>query len=256
MASTPTSQATTPKRASKMASQSLNVNHLLNFTLPPRQVRAPANIPRRSRKTGTHQGVWNKERTLPNIALNVHLVTDLLSPVGFVNAQYRFVMNPTGDYTVHFADPDMCVFVMHYRASHSNVPNSFFQWHDILQVIIPRTSALASAASSGESELDEGNTSCPICLSPPTAPRMTKCGHVSPAEISSSLLGLTVLTYRCFVFPVSSTTSVHRTTNGPGVQSVSTLSMRGNSRVSNGTTVPSRSATTQENPMPRLLHPQ
>ena len=25
----------------------------------------------------------------------------------FVNAQYRFVMKPTGDYTVHFADPDM-----------------------------------------------------------------------------------------------------------------------------------------------------
>jgi hypothetical protein len=29
---------------------------------------------------------------------------------GFVNAQYRFVMNPNGDYTVHFADPDMCVY--------------------------------------------------------------------------------------------------------------------------------------------------
>ena len=27
--------------------------------------------------------------------------------IGFVNAQYRFVMNPSGDYTVHFADPDM-----------------------------------------------------------------------------------------------------------------------------------------------------
>jgi hypothetical protein len=27
--------------------------------------------------------------------------------VGFVNAQYRFVLNPLGDYTVHFADPDM-----------------------------------------------------------------------------------------------------------------------------------------------------
>jgi hypothetical protein len=26
---------------------------------------------------------------------------------GFINAQYRFVMRPTGDYTVHFADPDM-----------------------------------------------------------------------------------------------------------------------------------------------------
>ncbi|KAF9469675.1 hypothetical protein BDZ94DRAFT_1180997 [Collybia nuda] len=142
MASTPATQTITSKRASKMTtSQSVNVNHLLNFTLPPRQVRAPANIPRRSRKTDTHHGVWNKER--------------------FVNAQYRFVMNPTGDYTVHFADPDI-----------------FFQWHDILQVIVPRSSALASAASSGEREHDEGNTSCPICLSPPTAPRMTKCGHV------------------------------------------------------------------------------
>lgn len=29
--------------------------------------------------------------------------------IGFVNAQYRFVMNPMGDYTVHFADPDMLV---------------------------------------------------------------------------------------------------------------------------------------------------
>ncbi|KAJ7492089.1 hypothetical protein FB451DRAFT_516138 [Mycena latifolia] len=132
-----------PKRASKMASnQSLDLNHLLNFTLPPRQTQPPPSLPRRSRKTGTHHGIWNKER--------------------FVNAQYRFVMNPNGDYTVHFADPDI-----------------FFQWQDILQVIIPRSSALASAAASGErTGQDEGHTTCPICLSPPTAPRMTKCGHV------------------------------------------------------------------------------
>jgi len=57
---------------------------------------------------------------------------------------------------------------------------SFFQWHDILQVIIPRSSAQAAAAASGERfGQDEGDTTCPICLSPPTAPRMTKCGHVS-----------------------------------------------------------------------------
>ena len=31
----------------------------------------------------------------------------LIGSPGFVNAQYRFVMNPNGDYTVHFADPDM-----------------------------------------------------------------------------------------------------------------------------------------------------
>lgn len=80
-----------------------------------------------------------------------------------MNAQYRFVMNPSGDYTVHFADPDI-----------------FFQWHDILQVIIPRSSALASAAVVGGERAvqEEGVKTCPICLSPPTAPRMTKCGHV------------------------------------------------------------------------------
>jgi hypothetical protein len=32
---------------------------------------------------------------------------------GFVNAQYRFVMKPSGDYTVHFADPDMYVIVLY-----------------------------------------------------------------------------------------------------------------------------------------------
>ncbi|KAF9229030.1 hypothetical protein BS17DRAFT_742607 [Gyrodon lividus] len=131
---------TTPKRPAKMApSQSLN--HLLNFTLPPRQSQ-PQSFPRRSRKP-TSQGIWNKER--------------------FVNAQYRFVVTPTGDYTVHFADPDI-----------------FFQWHDILQVIVPRASAYASMAAGGRETQgrDEGLTTCPICLSPPVAPRMTKCGHV------------------------------------------------------------------------------
>lgn len=55
----------------------------------------------------------------------------------------------------------------------------YFQWHDILQVIIPRTSAVASAAGSGHQVAQaEGHTTCPICLSPPTSPRMTKCGHV------------------------------------------------------------------------------
>ncbi|KAG7099751.1 hypothetical protein E1B28_001564 [Marasmius oreades] len=134
MAAAPTSQATSP---TKMGSTQ-SLNHLLNFTLPPRQSRPPPSLPRRSRKTNNQYGVWNKER--------------------FVNAQYRFVMNPMGDYTVHFADPDI-----------------FFQWNDILQVIIPRSSALASAAANEEYE---GHTSCPICLSAPNAPRMTKCGHI------------------------------------------------------------------------------
>ncbi|KAI0688145.1 hypothetical protein BC835DRAFT_1374119 [Cytidiella melzeri] len=138
----PTAQSTAPnsKRPAKMAS-SQSLNHLLNFSLPPRQTHQYQNAPRR-RKPGQHQAVLNKER--------------------FVNAQYRFVMNPGGDYTVHFADPDI-----------------YFQWHDILQIIIPRTSAVSSATgASVHTTQEEGVTTCPICLSPPTAPRMTKCGHV------------------------------------------------------------------------------
>ncbi|CAE6406625.1 unnamed protein product [Rhizoctonia solani] len=111
-----------------------SLNHLLNFTLPPRSQPLLQNVPRRSRK--------------PN---NVYY-----NPEKFLNAQYRFIMKPTGDYTVHFADPDI-----------------FFQWEDILQILVPRSSAFASAGTT-----TEGVTTCPICLSPPTAPRMTKCGHV------------------------------------------------------------------------------
>jgi hypothetical protein len=67
--------------------------------------------------------------------------------------------------------------------------SSFFQWHDILQVIIPRTSAMAAASSKGESvSQEEGFTTCPICLAPPTAPRVTKCGHVRPRTRSNSFL--------------------------------------------------------------------
>jgi hypothetical protein len=70
---------------------------------------------------------------------------------------------------------------MYLDCSRLTVDLSFFQWHDILQVIIPRSSALASAAAAGGEHVvqEEGIKTCPICLSPPTAPRMTKCGHVS-----------------------------------------------------------------------------
>ncbi|KAI0756573.1 hypothetical protein C8Q80DRAFT_1215473 [Daedaleopsis nitida] len=125
------------KRSSKASAQSLD--HLVNFTLPPRQPRNYSNLPRRPRRTGNQYGIWNKER--------------------FINAQYRFVMNPTGDYTVHFADPDI-----------------YFQWQDILQVLVPRGSN--TSAVSREQSASDDILACPICLSPPTAPRMTKCGHI------------------------------------------------------------------------------
>lgn len=88
-----------------------------------------------------------------------------------------------GDYTVHFADPDMCVLSINSTGIAMLITYllSFFQWNDIMQVIIPRASALASAAGCDNVFQGEGHTTCPICLSPPTASRMTKCGHVRPA---------------------------------------------------------------------------
>lgn len=64
----------------------------------------------------------------------------------YVHANYRFVVNPKGDY--------------HAQAIDADVP---LDWSMVLQVL---ASAQTQAAS------------CPICLSEPVAPRMAKCGHI------------------------------------------------------------------------------
>lgn len=121
----------------------MSLNHLLSFTLPPRQ-HPPPRTSRRSARNGGGWGGHTRER--------------------YLNAQYRFILKPTGDYTVHFADPDI-----------------YFNWPDVLQVIVPTSSVLPSAAHTFEgpsTSLGSMLPSCPICLSEPTAPRMTKCGHI------------------------------------------------------------------------------
>lgn len=133
----------TVQQQGKRGGQSMN--HLLSFTLPPRSRPPLAGPARRSRRGATYTP-FNKER--------------------YVNAQYRFLVKPTGDYTAYFADPDI-----------------YLNWSDILQVIIPTSSALAGVGSSAPisdqpREPTHEGAACPICLSPPTAPRMTKCGHV------------------------------------------------------------------------------
>ncbi|TGO16614.1 hypothetical protein BTUL_0026g00680 [Botrytis tulipae] len=64
----------------------------------------------------------------------------------YIHANYRFIVRPNGDYKQQalFADQPL-------------------DWNDVLQI-------LASAESQ--------DTSCPICLSHPVAPRMAKCGHI------------------------------------------------------------------------------
>ena len=60
----------TPKRVAKSASAQ-SLNHLLNFSLPPRQTQQVQSLPRRSRRHGTTHGVWNKERELPYRCLSM-----------------------------------------------------------------------------------------------------------------------------------------------------------------------------------------
>ncbi|KAK4058381.1 hypothetical protein OIO90_000539 [Microbotryomycetes sp. JL221] len=122
-----------------------DINHLLGFTLPPRAP-PPPSAPRRSTRRHGGHGAFDRAR--------------------FVH-QYRFIVRPDKDYTAYFADPDIRL-----------------DWAaDVLQVILPTSaSALSSVAlTTIDQPVDNdsnGIPTCPICLSEPTAPRMTKCGHV------------------------------------------------------------------------------
>ncbi|KAJ3023438.1 hypothetical protein HKX48_003132 [Thoreauomyces humboldtii] len=101
----------------------ISLNHLLSFQMPPRQLPSANRSVRR--KSSVYYEPYNKER--------------------FVNANFRFIMDDRGDYTVNVFDPDVVV-----------------NWKDIVQAIVPITKPAG----------------CPICLSPPMAPKVTKCGHV------------------------------------------------------------------------------
>ena len=69
-----------------------------------------------------------------------------LDKAKYIHANYRFVVKPRGDYRKQSADPDILL-----------------DWDDVLQVLASEQSQSAS---------------CPICLSTPVAPRITKCGHI------------------------------------------------------------------------------
>ncbi|GAA5868539.1 hypothetical protein JCM8547_003179 [Rhodosporidiobolus lusitaniae] len=132
--------------------QQQDLNHLLGFTLPPRQPQpALTHLPRRSNNRnsgrsggGAHGGgAFDRSR--------------------FVHT-FRFIVKPDKDYTAHFADPDL-----------------HLDWPDILQVILPTTSSALRTVTTGarmDQASEDGKSACPICLSEPTAARMTKCGHV------------------------------------------------------------------------------
>jgi hypothetical protein len=64
----------------------------------------------------------------------------------YIHANYRFIVDPRGDYRAQSEDADI-----------------HLEWDNVLQIIVSSKSQAAS---------------CPICLGEPTAPRMAKCGHI------------------------------------------------------------------------------
>ena len=64
----------------------------------------------------------------------------------YLQANCQFVVKSSGDYSVHLADPDTIV-----------------NWDLVEQVVLKTTASVPS---------------CPICLYPPKAAKVTRCGHV------------------------------------------------------------------------------
>ena len=92
-------------------------------------------------------GVWlsrNRQSKVSHCLFShIEYVLNLLR---YVHANYRFVVDPQGDYRAQAVDADV-----------------HLDWNNILQILVSTQSQLPN---------------CPICLSTPVAPRMGKCGHV------------------------------------------------------------------------------
>ncbi|XP_050408467.2 RING finger protein 10 [Patella vulgata] len=101
-----------------------NLNHLLNFSFAPREVDTFSGGSVRKTKTGNRVR-FDKKR--------------------FLQANCQFIVQDTGDYTVHSADPDILV-----------------DW-DLIELVRLYTF---------EKPL------CPICLDSPVAAKVTRCGHI------------------------------------------------------------------------------
>ncbi|KAF9112095.1 hypothetical protein BGX27_003977 [Mortierella sp. AM989] len=99
----------------------VSLNHLLNFSFPVRE--EPQNMAPIRRRRNVNYQPFNKDK--------------------FINANFRFLLNPRRDYEAFTMDADVRV-----------------EWDDIEQVLISVPQ------------------SCPICLQTPVAGRITKCGHV------------------------------------------------------------------------------
>ncbi|KAJ4346114.1 hypothetical protein N0V95_005667 [Ascochyta clinopodiicola] len=111
-----------------------SITHLMNFNLPPR----PQNLPH------AHSSHGRSYRRAPNWGVGSGYHAN--DKARYVHANYRFIVDPRGDYRAQGVDADI-----------------HLDWNAVLQI-------LASSVSQ--------DASCPICLGTPVAPRMARCGHI------------------------------------------------------------------------------
>lgn len=83
---------------------------------------------------------------MPCIVQQPGLVRAVSDLPRYVHANYRFIVDPRGDYRAQSVDADI-----------------HLDWNSVLQILVSSQSQDAS---------------CPICLGTPVAPRMAKCGHI------------------------------------------------------------------------------
>ncbi|KAH9841275.1 RING finger protein [Teratosphaeria destructans] len=123
-----------------------DITHLMNIALPPRPPthgqyhRHSYNGPRGGRGGGGGGGA--RYNATWGLGSGYHAV----DKARYIHANYRFIVDPQGDYHAHAADADV-----------------HLDWNHVLQIIASEKTQHAS---------------CPICLGDPTAPRMAKCGHI------------------------------------------------------------------------------
>jgi len=124
-----------------IGSKKQNLNHLLNFQFAPRGGNRGGGGHVRNRNGG--RGARDKGG-----AVNYYRPPPTYTKSHYLQANCQFIVQGAGDYSLHLEDPDTLV-----------------DWEKIEQVHL-KTSGSNST------------TNCPICLSPPVAGKISRCGHV------------------------------------------------------------------------------
>ncbi|CAK7270521.1 hypothetical protein SEPCBS57363_004145 [Sporothrix epigloea] len=122
-----------------------SITHLLNYAAPSR-AQLERTFGGNDHYYGSHSRGHHSHGHQKHQGYRSHHYNSVADKARFVHANYRFVVTPKGDYTAQATDAD-----------------EYIDWDDVLQIL-----------ASTESQ----NSSCPICLSEPVAPRMAKCGHI------------------------------------------------------------------------------